>query len=182
MKENFGFYFIILFLSNYPLTKEIEICKIGGKEHICGLGNGNKYMNNINVEFYTYCASFGDDDDYSCVCIQQTFSGAWNNEYNGYNNLGIKTYNSDYLKFSDSKCYIGRDCSDITDSSLCSDYSQCEYRNGKCQAKCSKHSTEDKCMNDNSCRVDVDNSRCTNSSILPNFKLILIIMISLFLN
>ena len=182
MKEIFGFYFIILFLSNYPLTKEIEICKIGGKQHICGTGNGNKYKDNINVEFFTYCATFEVDGDYSCVCIQQTISGAWKSEYNGYNDLGVKTYNTDYLTFYNSKCYIGRDCSDITDRSLCSYASQCEYINGECQAKCSKHSSDDKCINDYSCRMDTDNSRCTNSSILPNFKLILIIMISLFLN
>ena len=29
-KEILVFYFIILFLSHYPVTKEIEICRIGG--------------------------------------------------------------------------------------------------------------------------------------------------------
>ena len=71
--------------------------------------------------------------------------------------------------------------SDITDKSLCLTASQCEYKNGKCIAKCSKHTSQEKCKSDSSCRLDNENSRCTNSSKLPSFKLISIIMIILFL-
>ena len=193
-KEILGFYFIIFFLSNYPVTKEIEICRIGGKQHICGKGKGNSgYVDNINVEFYTSCATLEDVDGYSCVCVHITSSGIWKNKFNGYNDLGVQTYNTNYLTYQISeknqpsnleifnKCFIGRDCSDITDKRLCLDASQCEYINGKCSAKCSNHSSQESCLKDNSCRLDTEKSKCTNSSTLPVFKLILIIMISLFL-
>ena len=37
-KEILSFYFIILLILNYPVTEAIEICRIGGKQHICGKG------------------------------------------------------------------------------------------------------------------------------------------------
>ena len=193
-KEILGFYFIILFLSNYPVTKEIEICRIGGKQHICGKGKYNSgYVDNINVEFFTSCATLEEDDGYSCVCVHITTSGIWRSQLEGYNDLDVQTYNTKYLTYQTSpenppsdkeifnKCYIGRDCSDITDKGLCINASKCEYINGKCRAKCSNHLSQETCSKDNSCRLDSVNSRCTNSSILPVFKLILNIMIILFL-
>ena len=80
-----------------------------------------------------------------------------------------------------NKCFIGRDCIDITDKSLCLNATQCEYNNGKCSAKCSNHISVENCKQDNSCRLDTKKSFCTNSSILPGFKLISIIIIILFL-
>ena len=65
-KEILVFYFFILFLSKTPVTKEIEICKIGGKEHICGKGKDNSgHVDNINVEFFTTCATLEEED----VCV-----------------------------------------------------------------------------------------------------------------
>ena len=110
-----------------------------------------------------------------------------------YNEFDVETYNTRYLTYqivSDNppknteifnKCFIGIDCSDITDKSLCLTASQCEYKNGKCIAKCSKHTSQEKCKSDSSCRLDNEKSRCTNSSKLSPFKLIPIIMIILFL-
>ena len=194
MKDIFGFYFIILFLSNYPVTKEIEICRIGGKQHICGKGKDNtKYVDGVNVEYYTNCATFEKADGYSCLCVHVTTSGIWKDQFNGYNEYDVQTYDTNYLTYQISfdnppsdkelfnKCYIGRDCNDITDKSVCLSASQCEYAFGNCRAKCTNHQTEDACNKDYSCRVDTENSRCTNSSLFPVFKLILIIMISLFL-
>jgi len=188
------FYFIILFLSNYPVTKEIEICKIRGKQHICGKGKDNSgYMDNINVEFFTTCATLQKANGYSCLCIQTTFSGIWNNRFQGYNGLDVQTYDSNYLIYQYSyknppintelfnKCYIGMDCSDITDKNLCLSASQCEYINMRCRAKCSNHNSQDSCSKDSSCRLDIEKNRCTNSSKLPVFKLISFIMISLLI-
>ncbi len=193
-KEILGFYFIILFLSNYPVTKEIEICRIGGKQHICGKGKDNSgYVDDVNVEYFTSCATLEDVDGYSCVCVKITTSGIWRRLLDGYNDLDVQTYDTKYLTYQISqdkpnsnqeiynKCYIGRDCSDITDKSVCISASQCEYINGKCRAKCAKHSSIDSCEKDSSCRLDAGSYKCTNSSILPVFKSILIIIISLFL-
>ena len=193
-KEKLVFYFIILFLSNYPLTKEIEICRIGGKQHICGKGKDNSgYVDNINVEYFTTCATLEEADGYSCLCVRVTTSGIWNNKFEGYNEFDVETYDTRYLTYqikSDNppkntkifnKCFIGIDCSDITDINLCLTASQCEYNNGKCIAKCSKHISQEECKSDSSCRLDNEKSRCTNSSKLSPFKLIPIIMIILFL-
>ena len=186
-KEILGFYFIILFLSNYPVTKEIEICRIGGKQHICGKGKDNSgYVDDVNVEYFTSCATLEDVDGYSCLCVQKTISGIWRHLLDGYNDLDVQTYDTKYLTYNSNqeiynKCYIGSDCSDITDKSVCISASQCEYINGKCRAKCAKHSTIGSCEKDSSCRLVNGNHECTNSSILPVFKSILIIIISLFL-
>ena len=193
-KEILVFYFIILFLSNYPLTKEIEICRIGGKQHICGKGKDNSgYVDNINVEYFTTCATLEKADGYSCLCVRVTTSGIWKNELEGYNDKDVKSYQTNYLTYQIvstnppknteifNKCYIGIDCSDITDKSLCLTASQCEYKDGRCLAKCSNHISQDECKRDSSCRLDNEKFRCTNSSILPSFKLISIIMIIIFL-
>ena len=181
IKEILVFYFIILFLSNTPVTKEIEICKIGGKEHICGKGKDDSgYMDDINVKFFTSCGMFQESNNrYSCVCVRVSTS-------DGYDDSDVETYNMGKLiydlsdKYS-NKCLIGIDCSDITDESLCLNAKQCEYIDGKCSAKCAKHSSESRCSSDSSCRYDTEKSSCTNSSILPVFKLTSIIIISLFL-
>ena len=80
-----------------------------------------------------------------------------------------------------NKCFIGIDCADITDKSLCLSASQCEYVNYECRAKCSNHMSIDSCNRDHSCRLDTEKSLCTNNSILYVFKLISIIMINLLL-
>ena len=193
-KEILSFYFIILFLSNYPVTKEIEICRIGGKQHICGKGKDNSgYVDGINVEYFTTCATLEEADGYSCLCVRVTTSGIWKNEFEGYNEFDVETYDKRYLTYQISsnnppkntnvfnKCFIGIDCSDITDKNLCLSASQCEYKYGECIAKCSKHTSQIECNSDSSCRLDNEKSRCTNSSKLPSFKLISIIMIILFL-
>ena len=193
-KEILVFYFIILFILNSPATNEIEICRIGGKQHICGKGKNNShYVDNINVEFFTSCATLEKEDGYSCLCIHITNSGILHDNFQGYNDIDVQTYDEDYLTYQISpdkpplsqsifnKCFIGIDCSDITDKSLCLSASQCEYINYQCRAKCSNHDTQYSCQKDHSCRLDTEKSRCTNSSILPIFKLISIIMISLFL-
>ena len=187
-------YFIILFLSNYPVTKEIEICRIGGKQHICGKGEDNSgYMDNINVKYYTSCATLQGEDGYSCLCIHITDSGIVHHKFDGYNDLDVQTYNSKYLTYQITpddpplaldvfhQCYVGRDCSDITDISLCLSASQCEYINGECRAKCTNHNTLYSCEKDHSCRVDIEKSICTNCSIFPVYELISIIMLILFL-
>lgn len=188
IKEILVFYFIILFLSNTPVTKEIEICKIGGKEHICGKGKDDSgYMDDINVKFFTSCGMFQKSDNYySCVCVRETTSGIWNNNLEAYDDSKVATYNTKQLTYQlsdkySNKCLIGIDCSDITDESLCLNAKQCEYIDGKCSAKCAKHSSESSCYSDSSCRYDTEKSSCTNSSILPVFKLTSIIIISLFL-
>ena len=193
-KEILVFYFIILFLSNIPITKEIEICRIGGKEHICGKGKDNtQYVDDINVEFFTSCATLENEDGYSCVCVHITTSGIWNQKFEGYDDTDVQTYDTRYLTYQISpnnpplntgifnKCFIGIDCADITDKSLCLRASQCEYIKHKCQAKCSNHVSQDSCKSDSSCRIDTQKSLCTNSSILLVFKLISTIMIILFL-
>lgn len=193
-KEILVFYLYILFLSNYPVTKEIEICRIGGKQHICGKGKNNtSYMGGINVEFFTSCATLETEDGYSCLCVHVTNSGIWNENFQGYDDLDVQSYDTKYLTYQISnnqppsnktifnKCFIGIDCSDITDKSLCLSATQCEYENFKCSAKCTKHYSKDSCINDSSCRLDTQKSRCTNSSIFPTFKLISIIMIILYL-
>ena len=194
MAEILIFYCIIFFLSNCPLTKEIEICKIGGKQHICGKGDDNSgYTDNISVKYYTTCATLEEAEGYSCVCIHVTTSGIIHDKFDGYNELGVQTYKEKYLTYQITpenpplsldvyyQCYIGRDCSDITDTSLCLSASQCEYINGKCRAKCSNHNSQYSCEKDHSCRMDYDKSMCTNSSIFPIVKSISIILISLFL-
>ena len=193
-KEILSFYFIILFLSNYPVTKEIEICRIGGRQHICGKGKDNSaYVDGINVEYFTTCATLKEVDGYSCLCARITTSGLWKRELEGYNEFDVETYNTRYLTYQISsnyppnnteifnKCFIGIDCSDITDKDLCLSASQCEYKYGECIAKCSKHTSQKECNSDSSCRLDNEKSRCTNSSKLPSFKLISIIMIILIL-
>ena len=188
-KEILVFYFIILFLSNTPVTKEIEICRIGGKQHICGKGKDNSgYVDNINVEFFTKCATLQEKYGYSCLCVQVTNSGIWNNKLQGYNDFDVATYDTKKLIYQisddeevDNKCFVGIDCRDITDKSLCLSANQCEYIDMNCRAKCSNHISIDNCQKDYSCRLDIENSFCTNSSKLPVFKLIYIIIISLFL-
>ena len=109
-----------------------------------------------------------------------------NEYYRDFNQENINTYQNDPedppldLEVF-YKCYVGRDCSDITDSSLCLSASQCEYINGACRAKCSNHNSQYSCEKDHSCRVDYENSRCTNSSSFNIVKLISIIIISLLL-
>ena len=187
------YYFIILFLSNYHVTEEIEICRIGGKQHICGKGKDNSgYVDNISVKFYTTCATLESVDGYSCLCIHQTYSGIKSGKFNGYNETDVRTYNSKYLTYQITpeeppenldafyECYIGRDCSDITDTSLCLSASQCEYINGKCRAKCSNHISKYSCEKDYSCRMDYEKSMCTNSSMFIVVQLISIIMLNLF--
>ena len=187
------FYFIILFLSNTPVTKEIEICRIGGKEHICGKGKDNSgFVDNINVEFFTYCGAIEEEDGYSCLCIRETTSGIWNNYLEAYDDLDVASYHTNYLIYKTSentdpskkkiynKCFIGRDCSDIKNKSLCLDATQCEYKDGECSAKCSINNSKNSCLKD-TCRWNTEKYYCTNSSILPVFKLISIIILSLFL-
>ena len=187
-------YCIILFISNFPVSEEIEICRIGGKQHICGKGKDNSgYIDNINVEYYTSCATLSQSEGYSCVCVQITTSGILDDKLDGYNDVDVQTYDENYLTYQNDpedppldlevfyKCYVGRDCSDITDSSLCLSASQCEYINGACRAKCSNHNSQYSCEKDHSCRVDYENSRCTNSSSFNIVKLISIIIISLLL-
>ena len=195
VKKIFVFYSIILFISNFPVTDQIEICRIGGKQHICGKGENNSgKVNNIDVQYYTSCATLEEPEGYSCLCIQVTTSGIWNDKFDGYNDFGVQTYDEEYLTYQISpekppldlevfyKCYVGRDCSDITDSSLCLSASQCEYINGKCRAKCSNHNSQNSCEKDYSCRMDYQKSICTNSSIFPFFKLVSIIMVILYLS
>ena len=99
-KEILVFYFIILFLSNIPITKEIEICRIGGKEHICGKGKDNtQYVDDINVEFFTSCATLENEDGYSCVCVHITTSGIWNQKFEGYDDTDVQTYDTRYLTY-----------------------------------------------------------------------------------
>ena len=51
-KEILSFYFIILLILIYPVTEAIEICRIGGKQHICGKSENNSgYIDNINVKY-----------------------------------------------------------------------------------------------------------------------------------
>ena len=91
------FYFIILFLLNTPVTKEIEICRIGGKEHICGKGKDNtKYVDGINVEYFTSCATLEREDGYSCLCVHITNSGIWHDKLQGYNDKDVQTYRTTF--------------------------------------------------------------------------------------
>ena len=134
-------------------------------------------MDNINVKFYTTCATLQKADGYSCLCVHVTTSGIWRDRLEGYNDLDVQTYDENYLTYqitpknppvnidTFNKCFIGIDCSDITD--------KCEYINGNCRAKCSNHLSQYECENDNSCRVDTQQlNSCTNSSLFPVFKLI----------
>lgn len=193
-KEILSFNFIILLILNYPVTEAIEICRIGGKQHICGKGENNSgYIDNINVKYYTSCATLEGPEGYSCICIQVTNSGILHDKFDGYNDVDVQTYDEKYLTYQITpekppldlevfhKCYIGRDCSDITDSSLCLSASQCEYINGMCRAKCSNHYSQTSCEKDYTCRMDYEKSICTNSSIFPFFKLGFIIMLILCL-
>lgn len=188
------FYTILLLLSNIPVSDEIEICKIGGKQHICGKGLNNRgYVDDINVEYFSSCATLEEADGYSCLCVRITSSGIWNHRFQGYDLETVQDYNTKYLSYQIdpsegsnneelfNKCYIGRDCSDITDKSLCESASQCIYKNGYCRAVCSNHQTQDTCERDSSCRYNKEKNYCTNSSILLTFKYLSIIMISLFL-
>ncbi len=84
-------------------------------------------MDDINIEFYTSCATLEEEDGYSCLCVHITNYGIWHDRLNGYDDFSVKTYNTKYLSYQISSdnpnpnniCYIGRDCSDITDKSLC---------------------------------------------------------------
>ena len=194
IKEILVFFFILFFLSNTPVTKEIEICKIGGKQHICGKGKDNSgYVDNVNVQFYTTCAAVEKGNDYSCACVHETISGIRNEIFDGYDDSDVETYDTNYLIYDVSNenstlskavynsCFIGTDCRDITDKNLCLNATQCEYINGGCRAKCANHISADRCKKDNKCKIDTENNDCTNSSILPVFNLISIIIFSLFL-
>ena len=93
-------YCIILFISNFPVSEEIEICRIGGKQHICGKGKDNSgYIDNINVEYYTSCATLSKSEGYSCVCVQITTSGILDDKLDGYNDVDVQTYDENYLTY-----------------------------------------------------------------------------------
>ena len=93
------FYFIILFISNFPNTEEIEICRIGGKQYICGKCEDNSgKIDNIDVQYYTSCATLKEPEGYSCLCIQVTTSGIWNEQFYGYK----QTYDKEYLTYQTS--------------------------------------------------------------------------------
>ena len=101
-KEILSFYFIILLILNYPVAEAIEICRIGGKQHICGKGENNSgYIDNINVKYYTSCATLEGPEGYSCICIQVTNSGILHDKFDGYNDVDVQTYDEKISYLSD---------------------------------------------------------------------------------